>query len=135
MKPMPQEPVPSESDSLDLDDAYRSFRKELNVVISVLIVILVPALIAALVIIYNQIEIGRRMTSLEDGAGISQEQDTGTSVDDTNARLDKVDSQLQSVDDQLVALDDQVQKNVDITNENNGRSAKKVMPVNFCKMA
>ncbi len=123
MKPMPQEPVPSESDSLDLGDVNGSFQKKQNVVIGLLIGILVAILIVAIIIVHKQIDIRNRITNLEDEAEISQEQDQkfsdiGVSVDDLDTRLGRVDAQLQSVDDQLVSLDEQVQKNAGIANDN-----------------
>ncbi len=121
MKPMPRDPMSSESDSLAPFDAR--FYGKINVVIGLLIGVLAAIVITAGTIIYIQVGIGRRIVILEDQVGISQKQtkklaDFGAWMNGVDTRLGEVDDQLKSVDNQLVSLGDQVKKNVDISNSN-----------------
>ncbi len=117
MKPVPREPVSSESDSLAPFDVR--FNGKMNVVIGLLIGVLAAIVITAGTIIYIQVGIGRRIVILEDQAGISQKQaqklsDVGAWMKGVDTRLGEVDSQLKNVDSKLVSLGDQVKGNVDI---------------------
>ncbi len=119
MKPMPEDPKSSESIQGAPFDAR--FYGKMNVVIGLLIGVLVAILLVTSIIVYMQIGIGKRIDTLEDQVGVSQEQaekfaNLGDWVDDVDARLGKVDDQLQNIDSQLVLLKDQDAKNIDILN-------------------